>query len=221
MDNCRLRVAVLISGTGTNLNALIRTTAAGQLEIDIVLVISNRADAPGLEHARKAGIHCSIVDAASAGNGEQQDQEIARCLLACEAELVLLAGFMRIVGEKLTRPFTGRMINLHPSLLPSYPGLNTYHQVLAAGDAEHGASIHFVTAELDAGPVISQVRIPVIPGDSALSLAQRLAPNEHSLLLATVELFVRRRVRMHSDKVLLDERSLLQPLLLNAEGKFD
>jgi len=219
--NSRLQIAVLISGTGTNLNALIKAVGAGKLELDIVQVISNRADAPGLEHARKAGIHCRVINAASAGNGDQQDQEIAHCLLACRADLVLLAGFMRIVGKKLTGPFAGRMINLHPSLLPSYPGLNTYDQVLAAGDAEHGASIHFVTAELDAGPIISQVRIPVESGDTAASLAQRLAPNEHRLLLATVELFVHKQVRMHSDSVLLAKKPMLQPLLLNAEGKFD
>ena len=128
---------------------------------------------------------------------------------------------MRILGSDLVQRFPGPMINLHPSLLPLYPGLHTYERVLAARDREHGASIHFVTTELDGGPVISQVRIAVLPHDDPDTLAARLATREHSLLTATVELFTHKRVKMRPGSVLLDEQRLQQPLVLNADNAFE
>ncbi len=220
MSHRALPVAVLISGTGTNLNALINAVDQGRLNIDLRHVISNRVAASGLDHARAAGIACSVIDAQSAGGSETQDHEILQCLAACGAELVILAGFMRILGSDLVQRFPGQMINLHPSLLPLYPGLHTYERVLATQDREHGASIHFVTTELDGGPVISQVRIVVLPHDNPDTLAARLAPREHSLLTATVELFTRMRVKMRLGSVLLDEQRLRQPLVLNADDAF-
>jgi phosphoribosylglycinamide formyltransferase-1 len=146
---------------------------------------------------------------------------VTRCLDGKDVELVVLAGYMSILGARLVDRYAGRMINLHPSLLPLYPGLDTYRRALAAGDREHGASIHFVTAELDSGPVISQVRIPVLPGDTTRELAARLGPREHELLRATVELFTERRVELHADAVVLDGQRLTQPLLLNEKNHFD
>lgn len=139
---------------------------------------------------------------------------MAQCLRRARPDLVLLSGYMRIVGSELVDEFAGRMINQHPSLLPRYKGLNTYARVLEAGDARHGASVHFVTAELDGGPVIAQVKIAVQQGDTAQELAQRLAPLEHRLLLAVVEAFSRQRISLRQGQVWFDQQPLQQPLVL-------
>lgn len=218
MNSAALRTAVLISGTGSNLKTLIDASSAGRLNLDICQVISSRHEAPGLEHARKAGIRVSVF---SERNATDQDQKISDCLLACKPDLVVLAGYMRILGNQPVQAFAGRMINLHPSLLPRYPGLDTYQRVLDAGDPMHGASIHFVTTQLDAGPVISQVCIPVHDTDTPSSLAARLGPREHALLTATVELFAQRRVEISHERVLLDGRPLPQPLQLNENNSLE
>jgi len=221
MSGRALPIAVLISGTGSNLRALIRARDEGRLDLDLRLVVSNRAEAPGLEHARNGGVACAVINAETAGGKDHQDAAIAAHLEQSGAELVILAGYMRILGPEIVARFAGRMLNLHPSLLPKYPGLDTYAQVLAAGDAEHGSSIHFVTAELDGGPVISQVRIPVLASDDTHTLAARLSPNEHRLLLATVELFVGGRVKMGPEGILLDGERLPRPLSLRDDDTFD
>jgi len=213
-----LRLAVLISGTGSNLKTLIDACGDGRLDLDIVRVVSNRAGAPGLEHARAAGVPWSVIDAAGAAGGQSEDQAVAACLREARPDLVLLSGYMRILGAGLVREFEGRMINQHPSLLPKFKGLDTYRRVLAAGDTEHGASVHFVTAELDDGPVIAQARVPVLAGDTAATLAARLSPVEHRLLLAVMELFTHHRVTMDSGGVMLDGRRLEQPLQLDEGG---
>jgi phosphoribosylglycinamide formyltransferase-1 len=133
----------------------------------------------------------------------------------------VLAGFMRIIGPSLLQPFAGRMINLHPSLLPLYRGTDTYQRALAAGDTEHGASIHFVTAELDGGPVLSQVRIPIAPGDTPESLAARLSPREHALMVATMEFLARHRVECTEQTIVADGEQLTRPLLLNENNHFE
>ncbi|NND44772.1 MAG: phosphoribosylglycinamide formyltransferase [Xanthomonadales bacterium] len=218
MNPGRLRTAVLISGTGSNLRTLIDAVSEGRLGLDIVQVISNRATAPGLQHARDAGIAHTLVESRDRA---RQDRALLAALDSCRAELVVLAGFMSILGPEPVNAYSGRMINLHPSLLPLYPGLDTYRRALAAGDAEHGASIHFVTTDLDAGPVIAQVRIPILEGDTPQSLAARLGPREHQLLRATVELFTQRRVELHGADVLLDGHRIPQPLQLNDRDRFD
>lgn len=215
MNRAPLRTAVLISGTGSNLKTLIDASTNGRLNLHICQVISSRSDAKGLEHARRAGIESAVV---SEKDPADQDRKIIDCLAKCNPDLVVLAGYMRILGPWAVQAFSGRMINLHPSLLPLYPGLDTYQRVLEAGDAVHGASIHFVTADLDAGPVISQVRIPVHRQDTASDLATRLAPREHALLTATVELFTHRRVEMGHEQVFLDGQVLAEPLRLNEDG---
>jgi phosphoribosylglycinamide formyltransferase-1 len=220
MNKTPFRVGILISGTGSNLKTLIDAKAAGRLDIEICRVISNRSHAPGLDHARKAGIPFSVFDVENTGKGPQQDLAIAERLRQDEVDLVILSGYMRIIGAGLVNPFSGRMINQHPSLLPLHPGLDTYRRALEAGDGEHGASVHFVTEELDAGPLISQVRIPVLPDDTPDTLAARLGPIEHKLLIATVELFTYDRVKMSPGHTLLDGKVLQRPLLMQSDNRF-
>ncbi len=213
-----LRIAVLISGTGSNLQALIDAREQDGLAIEIVHVISNRPAAAGLDKARRAGINVSVLEATGHASREAYDQALAELIDSHPVDLVVLAGFMRIIGAPVLQRFSDHMINLHPSLLPLYRGTNTYQRALDAGDKEHGASIHFVTAELDGGPVISQVRIPVKPDDDSNTLARRLAPLEHQLIVATVELFTRGLVKCADGQVYINESSISSPLQLRNDG---
>jgi len=216
----RLKAAVLISGTGSNLKALINAVEAKTLDLNIVRVISNRQDAPGIDHAISAEIPVNVISHADFPGRQEHDAAVAEVLQQSRAELIILAGYMRILSEDFTNQFSDRMINLHPSLLPLYKGLDTYNRVLQAGDRETGASIHFVTAGLDSGPVISQVKIPVLSGDDETALKTRLAPMEHKLLTATVDLFCKREISCQPGAVLYRDRVIYQPLQLKADGKF-
>jgi phosphoribosylglycinamide formyltransferase-1 len=220
MKQDTLKAAVLISGTGSNLKTLIDAIAAKNLDLDIVRVVSNRADAPGLNHAKVAAIPVSVVSHADFPDRQAHDAAVSKILQQNRAELIILAGYMRILGEEFTTRYEGRMINLHPSLLPLYKGLDTYNRVLQSGDRETGASIHFVTAGLDSGPVISQVKMPVLPGDDASALKTRLGPLEHKLLTATVGLFCNREICYRQGAVLYRGREIRQPLQLKREGSF-
>jgi len=220
MSRETLKAAVLISGTGSNLKARIDAVAARSLDLDIVQVISNRAEAAGIAHAKAAGIPVSVIVHRDFPDRASHDAAVAEVLLPSQAELIVLAGYMRILGEAFTQRFEGRMINLHPSLLPLYRGLDTYNRVLEAGDAETGSSIHFVTAGLDSGPVITQIRIPVLPGDDADALKARLGPLEHKLLTATVGLFCNREIALEGDSVLYRGRELPRLLQLQVGGRF-
>ena len=217
----RLKAAVLISGTGSNLRVLINAVAAKDLDLDIVRVVSNREDAAGIGHAVTAGIPVSVISHADFPDRQAHDHAVAEVLQQSQAELIILAGYMRILSEGFTRQYSDRMINLHPSLLPLYKGLDTYNSVLQAGDSETGASIHFVTAGLDSGPVISQVKIPVLANDDAMALKARLGPMEHKLLKATVELFCKREISYQPGTVLYRGQVIRQPLQLQANGKFN
>lgn len=214
-----LRLCVLISGSGTNLQALIDARERGRLDIEIVHVISNVAEAAGLERARLAGIACSVLEQDSFGTRDAFDAALSVLMGARAPDLFVFAGFMRIVGAAVLGPHRGRMINLHPSLLPLHPGLDTYRRALEAGDLQHGASVHFLTEQLDGGPVISQLRIPILPDDDCESLRQRLAPEEHRLIVATVELFGEHRVECSEGKVIVDGSPLDTPLLLGEDGR--
>ena len=220
MKQAKLRAAVLISGTGSNLKALIDATGSGALNLDIVRVISNRKDAPGLSHAKNAAIAVNVISHADFPDRPTHDAAITEVLEQEKVELVILAGYMRILSEDFANRYCGRMINLHPSLLPLYKGLDTYNRVLQAGDTETGASIHFVTAGLDSGPIISQVRIPVLPDDDTASLSARLGPLEHKLVVATVELFCKRKVLYEQGAVLYRGQAIEQPLQLKHDGTF-
>jgi len=220
MKHQDLKAAVLISGTGSNLKALINAVEEKDLALNIMRVVSNRADAPGISHAEQAGIPVSIISHMDFPDRMAHDTAVMEALKPDQVELIVLAGYMRILGEKFARQYSGCMINLHPALLPLYKGLDTYNRVLQAGDAETGASIHFVTAGLDSGPVVSQVRIPVLADDDAASLASRLGPLEHKLVVATVELFCQRKVHYENGKVIHQGRAIKEPLLLKHDGTF-
>ena len=214
-----LRITVLISGSGSNLQALIDACGSGKIPVRIIHVVSNVAAARGLQRARQAGISTSVLEHGAFADRADFDRALALLLAAGSPQLVVLAGFMRIVGPAVLEPFRGRIINLHPSLLPLYRGTDTYQRALDAGDRQHGASIHFVTGELDGGPVISQVVIPVLDGDDAASLAARLGPMEHRLVVATVELFATRRVECRDGEVFIDDERLACPLRLQADDR--
>jgi phosphoribosylglycinamide formyltransferase-1 len=192
------RVAVLISGRGTNLGALI---AAHDGSYKIILVISNVENAGGLEKARAAGIATQVVPHGGKSR-EAFDAELDAALRAAGAELVVLAGFMRILSDGFARAWEGRLINIHPSLLPAYRGTKVHERVIAAGEAESGASVHFVVPELDAGPVIAQARVPVEPGDTPESLATRILAVEHKLYPDALKLLADGKVRLVQDRTI-------------------
>jgi phosphoribosylglycinamide formyltransferase-1 len=207
-------IAVLASGRGSNLQALIRAQQAGELPVRLALVASDRADAPALRHAEAAGIPTLHLDPGDFPSRRDYDLALFERLAASGAKLLVLAGFMRILDADAVTPWRGRMINVHPSLLPKYRGLHTHRRVLEAGDAEHGASVHFVTPELDGGPVIAQARIEVRDGDTEERLAARLLPLEHRLLTAVVALIAGRHLCLDGCSVLLDDVVMAKPLVL-------
>jgi phosphoribosylglycinamide formyltransferase 1 len=187
-------VAVLASGRGSNLQALIAARDAGALPVDFVAVGSDKANAGALQLANDAGIPSFTLDPKAFAKRKDFDLELFRRLDATGAHVLVLAGFMRIIDGNALSPWVGRMINIHPSLLPKYRGLHTHRRALEAGDAEHGASVHYVTAELDGGPVIAQARMPIHAGDDEAGLAQRLLGLEHQLLPAVLNLMAEGRL---------------------------
>ncbi|WP_091516409.1 phosphoribosylglycinamide formyltransferase [Microbulbifer yueqingensis] len=204
MAQKKCQVAVLISGSGTNLQALIDAAAAEDAGFELCAVISNKADAYGLTRARDAGIPAAVVSHRDYADRESFDRALIECIDGHGAELVVLAGFMRILTPGFVRHYSGRLLNIHPSLLPKYQGLNTHQRALDAGDAEHGVTVHFVTEELDGGPPIVQAVVPVEPGDTAGILAKRVQQREHSIYPLAVRWFAGGRLRMDGERVLLD-----------------
>jgi phosphoribosylglycinamide formyltransferase-1 len=211
------RVAVLISGEGSNLQALIDAAAAGNLGAEIVAVVSNRGAARGLDRARAAGIAALHLPAARGQERADYDAALAALLAPHEPGLLVLAGFMRILSRQFVERFAGRMVNIHPSLLPKYPGLDTHRRVLEARDAWHGATVHFVTADLDLGPPIIQYRLRVRAGDTTESLAQRVRVGEHIILPRAVSWFAAGRLRLAAGSVMLNGRALLEPVSIDEE----
>lgn len=204
----RTRVVVLISGSGTNLQALIDARQAGQLPIDLVAVISNRPGARGLERAEAADIPALVLDHKDFESRAAFDRALQELIDGHQPDLVVLAGFMRILTPEFTRHYEGRMLNIHPSLLPKYQGLHTHERVLEAGDKEHGVTVHFVTDELDGGPPVVQAKVPVYENDSPETLAKRVQAQEHTLYPLAVEWFAKGRLRMESGKTVLDNEPL-------------
>jgi phosphoribosylglycinamide formyltransferase-1 len=174
-------IVILISGRGSNMEAIVRACASERWNARVAAVISNRADAAGLAFARQHGIATEVVDHRAFATRESFDAELARRIEAHSADVVALAGFMRIVGAEFVRRFEGRLVNIHPSLLPAFPGLQTHRRALEAGCKVAGASVHFVTTELDHGPIIGQAVVPVLGDDSEGSLAARVLAEEHVL----------------------------------------
>lgn len=213
-----LRIAVLASGRGSNLQALIAARDAGTLPVEFVLVGSDKANAGALDLAEAAGIPRLVLHPKAYPSRRDFDLDLFARIEATGAELLVLAGYMRILDGEALHSWVGRMINIHPSLLPKYRGLHTHRRALEAGDAEHGASVHYVTAELDGGPVIAQARIGIEAGDHEDLLAQRLLAYEHRLLPAVVRLIAAGRLAYAApDGVALDGARLSSPLELRGD----
>ncbi|HZX81788.1 MAG TPA: phosphoribosylglycinamide formyltransferase [Lysobacter sp.] len=209
-----MRLAVLASGRGSNLQAILDAIGDGVLDARVVGVFSDRSKALALQRARDAGIPATALRPAAFESREAFDAALFQAIAGVRPDLVVCAGYMRLLGATQVEAWHGRMINIHPSLLPLFKGLRTHEQALAAGALEHGASVHFVTAELDGGPVVAQARVAVMPDDDATSLAARVLDREHPLLLATLRLLVARRLRLDGASVEFDGRPLRRPLQL-------
>jgi len=187
MSQAKPAVVILISGRGSNMKSIVEAKNSGELDINIAAVISNRPDAAGLEYAEQQGIATCTIDHKTFDSRESFDTALADKIDSYNPSLVVLAGFMRILTAEFVEHYSERLINIHPSLLPKFKGLDTHQRAIDAGEAEHGASVHFVTPELDDGPVIAQAIVPVISGDTASSLAARVLIEEHKLYPAAIQ----------------------------------
>ena len=213
------RLAVLISGTGSNLQAILDAIDAGELPARVSLVLSNKAGAAGLARAERAGVPAQAIDHRGFPDRASFDQAMIERIDAHGADTVVLAGFMRILSPGFVRHYQGRLINIHPSLLPKYPGLNTHARALEAGDREHGCSLHFVTDELDGGPLIAQARFPVSANDTAETLSEKVQAQEHRLYPQVLRWRAQQRLQMTDQGVELDgERLPPQGFQMDSHG---
>jgi len=217
MNETKTPVVILISGRGSNLQSIIEAMQSGQLNVDIKAVISNRPQVAGLDKARATGIPAITVDHQKFDRREDFDQALLECIDQYAPKLLILAGFMRILGDDIVHHYLGRMLNIHPSLLPKYPGLNTHQRALDNKDRFHGASIHFVTSELDGGPVVLQVKVPVLENDTRESLADRVLLHEHRIYCQAIQWFIEKRLYLYQGKAYLDGEMLTQPVIMEAE----
>jgi phosphoribosylglycinamide formyltransferase-1 len=197
-----MRGVVLISGSGSNLQSIIDN--ADNIDLTISCVISNKADAYGLERAKQAGIPQHIIEHTEFASREEFDQALSETIDQYSPNIVILAGFMRILTSEFTQKYCGKMLNIHPSLLPKFQGLNTHQRVIEAGESEHGVSIHFVTEELDGGPVIAQSNIPVLEDEDVNSLAARVLVEEHKLYPKVIHWFTQGRLKLDNGNAILD-----------------
>ena len=200
----RSRIVVLISGGGTNLQAIIDASKHDNYSGDIVAVVSNKADVYGLTRAQDADMPTSVLSHKDFDSREDYDSALITEINHYQPDLIVLAGFMRILTPKFVQKFQGRLINIHPSLLPKYQGLHTHQRAIDAGDKEHGVSVHYVTEELDGGPVILQAKVPVFPEDTADDLAQRVHQQEHRIYPMVVNWCCTKRVTMVEEQALFD-----------------
>lgn len=204
----RLPIVVLISGSGTNLQAIINGMQNGCLPVDIRAVISNRPGVDGLQRATEASIETAVVDHTQYNSRDSFDAEMQKTIDRYHPKLVILAGFMRILSEGFVNHYLGRMLNIHPALLPAFPGLRTHERAIESAVQEHGASVHFVTTEVDGGPIIIQARVPVLKTDSAETLAARVLAKEHKILPEAIRLYANGQITMQDNKVLLNGTAL-------------
>ncbi len=211
----RLKLGVLISGRGSNMAALIGATAEPGFPAEIVLVLANRADAGGLETAREAGIATAVIDHKAFSGREPFEAAMDAALEAAGVELVCLAGFMRLLTAGFVERRLGRMINIHPSLLPAFKGLHVQRQALAAGVRIAGCTVHFVTPDMDSGPILVQAAVPVLPGDDEDSLAARILKAEHRCYPHAVRLIAEGRVRLEGDLARIDASSDSTEMLIS------
>ncbi len=209
-DAAPCRVVVLLSGEGSNLQAILDAVETGQLPIQVNAVISNRPESKGLERARRAGLRDIALDHQDFERREDFDSQLKAIVEAESPQLVVLAGFLRILTPVFVDHFAGRLINLHPSLLPKYPGLHPHQQALDAGDSNHGCTVHFVDEVLDGGPRIIQASVPILPADNADTLATRVRNQEHLILPLAIRWYAEGRLKMarQQHRVLLDGEML-------------
>ena len=208
MTHSTAKLVVLISGSGSNLQAFIDSAADGSLGGEVAAVISNRPGVLGLQRAIDAGIPAQTVDHKAFDSRETFDNTLADCVDQHNPDIVILAGFMRILTPAFIRRYQGRMLNIHPSLLPKYPGLNTHQRAIDAGDKEAGATVHFVTEELDGGPPVLQARVAIEDGDNSDKLARRILQYEHKIYPLAASWLCQGRLKMDGENVMLDNQLL-------------
>jgi phosphoribosylglycinamide formyltransferase-1 len=209
----RLPVAILISGRGSNMQAIARRAASGELPVEVRVVVSDQPTAPGLAIAREMGLETQVLSPREFADRPGYDRALVDLLSRYRPGLIVLAGFMRILTPPFIHAFAGRILNIHPSLLPKYRGLHTHRRVLEAGDKVHGVSVHFVTEELDGGPIIAQARVDVQPGDDVDTLSARVQREEHRIYPKVIDWFARGRLELRDGHVWLDGRALDAPVL--------
>ncbi len=202
------RIAVLLSGRGSNFQSILSASQSGTLGGEIALVISNRPGAGGLDIAREAGIATALIDHQAYATREAFDADLAEALESQSPDLIVLAGFMRILTLEFVSRFAGRLMNIHPSLLPLYPGLHTHQRALDAGDTHAGATVHYVTGELDGGPPVLQAKVGVLPDDNADTLAARVLRVEHQIYPTAIEWHLSERLQFRSGTLYLDGNAL-------------
>ncbi len=202
------RLVVLVSGQGSNLQAILDACQQGQIHGSVAAVFSNKSDAYGLTRAREAGVPAHALAASQFADREAFDRQLMLEIDAYAPDLVVLAGYMRILSPAFVQHYAGRMLNIHPSLLPKYPGLHTHRQAIENGDEEHGTSVHFVTEQLDGGPVILQAKVPVFAEDSEEDVNARVQHQEHAIYPLVVSWFVDGRLAMRDDAAWLDGEKL-------------
>jgi phosphoribosylglycinamide formyltransferase-1 len=206
------KAAILISGGGSNLQSIIDASLGGQINVDIAVVVSNVVDAGGLARAESAGIATECIVNGDFADRESFDRALIDVLDSYNPDIVILAGFMRILSPVFVNRFAGRLLNIHPSLLPAYPGLHTHQRVIDAGESFHGCTVHFVTEELDGGPSIIQGRVSVDADDTAETLAARVLVVEHKIYPIAADLLARGRVRFDGTESTLDGKPMVGPV---------
>ena len=205
------KIVVLISGGGTNLQAIVDKLHKQPLDnkqTEVVAVISNKSDAYGLQRAKDAGIESIVVASKGIASREDYDALLSAELDKLKPDLIILAGFMRILTTEFVNKYLGKMVNIHPSLLPKYTGINTHQRAIDAGDEEHGASVHFVTPELDSGPIVLQAKVPVFSDDTAEDLSERVLTQEHQIYPLVAQWFLSGRLTMQDNNAILDGKVL-------------
>ena len=206
-----LMLVVLISNQGSNLQAIIDAIANQEIHARILAVVSNNAHAPGLRRAKNAGIPTAVTERADFATRKDFDRRLLQLVRDYDPGLVVLAGFMSILDDAFVEHFDGRLLNVHPSLLPKYPGLNTYRRVLAAKDSVHGCSIHFVSSRVDGGPVVAQSEVPIRADDDEISLSAKVQAMEHKLYPMVIDWFARGELRCRHEEIMLDGKLLGKP----------
>ena len=210
-------IVILISGSGTNLQAIINAVKQGQISASIAAVISNRADARGLQRARRENIHTEVIEQNEYPDRTAYDEALIAEIDRHEPDLVVLAGFMRILSDAFISHYHDAILNIHPSLLPEFKGLHTHRRVLESSKQVHGASVHFVSNELDSGPVVIQAEVPVMPGDTENSLAERVLNQEHLIYPLAISWYIEGRLKVNGNTILLDDKVLHEPVQWKAE----